>query len=89
MSVLPLALIPAGLRYGWQVRDAVVAAVEVLGSSAGNDPHQLPVVRFGALWGGVLHQALSHQPSPPLELRLRDLHVHRHHQKRRAGLHNI
>ena len=46
---LPLTLIPAPLRDSWQIRDAVVAAVQVLCCASGDDPHQLRVVRLAAL----------------------------------------
>lgn len=45
---LPLTLIPAPLRDSWQLRDAVVATVQVLCSASGDDPHQLLVVGLAA-----------------------------------------
>lgn len=45
---LPLTLIPAPLRDSWQLRDAVVATVQVLCSASGDNPHQLLMIGLAA-----------------------------------------
>lgn len=68
----PLALIPAALRDGGQLRDVSVA-VQVLGGAAGHDPLQPSVVGFAALGRGVVRQAQGHALAPEQELAVGDL----------------
>lgn len=70
---LPLALVPRALRDGWQLGDAAVAAVQVLGRPPRDDPHQFLVVRFGTFWRGVFPHTLTYQTSPVRQVSLGDL----------------
>lgn len=71
-GVSPLALVPAPLRNGGQLRDAS-GAVQVLGGAAGHDPLQPSVVGFAALGGGVVGQAQCHPLAPQQQLAVADL----------------
>lgn len=68
----PLALVPAALRDGGQLR-GVPVAVQVLGGAPGHDPLQPSVVGFAALGGGVVRQTQGHALAPEQELAVGDL----------------
>lgn len=67
LEPLPLALIPAALGDGGQLRDAAVA-VQVLGRPAGHDPLEPLVVGLAAFGGGVVRQTQGHALAPQPEL---------------------
>lgn len=70
----PLAFIETSALWDrWQLGDAVVTVLEILGCTSRNDPHQLLMIRLAALWRRIICEAFRDQLPPVQQVTVTDL----------------